>query len=724
MAAIGKKTQDQLDRIKGNCKTYYDYFKPNFDRFHEFRRFVFSSNLSDDDITLLQMLQKPQLEFNILEAYISRLRGEFARQMPSISVRSEDGAPVDAQVLKIVENHFRAIFFEANCNSFEYDIYTDLLSGGFSVMKYWTEYASSMGNTAFDQVIKVGRVDDPTMCGFDMLARYPHKGDGQYSFELYPKTVDQFEQEFGDIGLDDMSFTRNFEGFTWSYTNNQDDIVLVGDYYEKKKKKAKIVQLATGQIMKESDYELFLANWGSLGTLSVPPAASRSRWSDIETICRYQVIENQIIDYSETDYSGLPHIFVDGNSINLRQSESGSIQQMTRPYVYHAKDTQRFINYAGQCWANELENMVQHKWIVPLEAIPEQYKDAYTNNQVPGVVIYKSFNDQQPEQAVPPPQVVARPPMPPEIQGAFSSGLQYTQNILGAYDASLGVQGNDISGKAIIAGSTNSNASAMPYVVGFMQGLNQLAQCVIDLMPKKYTLPRNIPVQSAEGKGDSVKINSPGAPQMNYEPGQLKVRVQASVNFSVQKEKAIQTIIQMCHADQVFAEFVNTMGLDVLLDNLEFRGIDDLKEKAKVFMQQKQQMQQKAAQQPNPQAIMAQINQQKLQLEQMKMQMDQQQAQVDAQLKAGEIANDAQANDNDRLKLILQSNQSELDNAVRLDAHQTEKYKTAIDAALQVADQQHSHSKDAVELGHSAIDLAHKITTENKKVIAGRSEKK
>lgn len=710
--AVGKKVSDSLDRVKCNVKTFYDYFKPNYDCFHEFRRFVFKSSLSDDDINLLQQLQKPQLEFNILEAYISRLRGEFARQQPSISVGSADGAQVDPQMLTMIEDHFRAILFEANNNSFEYNVYTDLLSGGFSVIKVWSEYSNEM---AFDQVLRMARVDDPTLCGFDVVARYPHKGDGNYSFELYPRTREEAEQEF-NINLDDLKYSRNFEGFTWSYNNNQEDILLVGDYYEKKKKKTKIVQLATGQVMTADDYEKFLATWETFDTIAVPPAASRTRNSEITTICRYQVIENQILDYSETDYKSLPHIFVDGNSIMIRNGNNGAIQQMTRPYVYQAKDTQRLMNYAGQCWANELENMVQHKWKVALESIPEQYKDAYTNNQIPSIVIYKALNEQNPDQPIPPPAEVQRPPMPPEIQGAFVSGFQTTQNILGAYDASLGANGNDISGKAIIAGSTNSNAASMPYVVGFMQGLNQAAQVCVELMSAKYepNSPRSIPLMSAEGKNSFAKINAPGAPQFDFSPNALNVRVKASVNFSVQKSQSLQTITQLTQAEPIFGEFINTECLDVLVDNLEIRGIDQMKDRSKVFMQKKQQQQQMAMKQPNPAMLKAQADQQKMQLEQQKQAQTAQQSQIDAQLKAADIASKERSNDIAEAKLQFQLQEAQLEGAVKIDAHQTEKYKTAIDAVLQVADQKHRHAKEVTELHHNAIELVHTMKQDNK----------
>jgi hypothetical protein len=703
MGRIAKKTASQLDRLKANAKNSYDYFKPNYDRYHTSRRFVFDSSLSADDIALLNDLGKPQIECNVLEAYISRLRGEFAKQEPSITVRTMDGAKIDTATLHIVEDHTRAILAEANNNSFEYEVYTDLLSGGFSAMKVWTEYAGEM---KFDQVIRLARVFDPTLCGWDIMARYSHKGDGRYSFENFPKLADEVESEY-NIKLDNIKFTRTMDGFNWSYRNSKnEDIMIVCDYYEKRMKKAKIVQLSDGQILTEKDYEEYLMDFESSGTVALPPVVGRSRMTDITVIDRYRFVEDQIIDRTETDYRYLPHIFVDGNSVLLKQGGDGAVQQMTRPYIWHAMDTQKLKNYAAQTLANELENMVQSKWKVAIESIPEQYLDAYTNNQIPSVMVYKSVNDDNVDQPLPPPQEIQRIPMPPEVSNALGMSDQIIQNTLGAYDASLGVNGNDISGKAIEAGATNSNAASMPYVVGFLQGLNQAAQIIVDLIPKTMVNETSIPVIAPDGKDDFVKINQQGGFPINYSTNSLQVRVEAGVNFSVQKSRALQQIIQLTQASPLFGQFINEMGLEVLLDNLEIRGIDQLKVLSTQFMQQLKQQKQLQMQQMqnNPQV-------QRVQLEKQKLAQTAQQDQVENQLKSTELAATYEQIQNDRIKLFLQSQQSNLDNAVKIDQHQTEKYKAAIDAALQVTDQQHRHTKETVEKIHDGIELAHTIKT-------------
>ena len=372
--AVKQTAIDSLERVKKNVSKSYMYFKDNYDRYHDYRKYVFKETINQQQRAMLQRLHRPIIEFNILDAYISRLLGEFSKHEPSIEVSPAEGVPVDQAVLDIVEGHLRHILHTANKDNFSYNVYQDILSGGFSVAKVWTDYASPM---SFDQQIYLSRAFDPTLCGFDPMARARHKGDGQYSFEIYPMTEEDFLKEFPHVDISKLSFTRALndagylDSFNWSYKDNQNNkIVLVADYYEKKKKKTKIVKLADGRVMTMKNYEKMQAYWEQEQFIEqIPVIVGEPRWTELETVCCYKLIEHEVLEYTETDYTYLPHIFVDGNSIDLTIGNTNTTYQMTKPYVYHAKGVQDLKNFAGIALANYLENMIQHKFIIKKEFI-------------------------------------------------------------------------------------------------------------------------------------------------------------------------------------------------------------------------------------------------------------------------------------------------------------------------------------------------------------------
>jgi hypothetical protein len=694
--AVAKKYQEELKDLCKQVKMTNVYFKPNYDRYHSFRNFVFNTSIDAQQAGILDAQGHPQLEFNITEAFISRLRGEFSKQQPSISVMADDGAPVDQETIDVVEGHLCHLVSEANKNGCEYKVYTDGLSGGFSVLKVWTEYAHPR---SFNQVIKFDRVFDPTLCGFDPLARTPHKGDGRFCFELYPKSRSDFEKEYSHVDISNLSFTREMDGFSWSYQTQDEDILLLCDFYKKKKKKVKIVQLADDSVMTMDEYEEFLIEWDEAVArgekIDVAPAIKgKPRWTIIDTICRYVFIESEVIEYTETNFRHLPLVFVDGNSIELRQGESGESRQMTRPYVYHAKGIQQLKNFAGQSLANELENMVQHKFMISKQSIPSEnvYLEAYTDVQKANTLVYNEFLNDDPNIRLTAPREIQRVPIPPEVTNTFSIADQTTQMILGSFDAALGINDNQLSGVAIIEGATQSNSAAMPFVVGFLMGLSQVANILVDLFPKYYLTPRTIPVLGKDGSKQYVEINKNGGVKINYDENALQVKVEAGVNFALQKSRSLQQIIAMSSASKIFAEFINTKGLKVLVKNMEVHSSDELEELAEEFMKELEQM--KKQPRPDDPMVLREKN------AQMKLQLDAKQNEMENQISAAELSIEKLKADNERMKILSNMQNEQIHAAVAMDGHSAEKSRAAVDLAIKTLDMKHSHTMDIKKHEH------------------------
>ncbi len=714
MAVIARKHTTQLDKIKQSVEQAYTYFRPNYERFHQFMRFVYKSTLTEDDIAVLATLGRPQIEFNMMEAYISRLRGEFSRMEPGFVVRAQDGFDdIDPGLLSLLEAHFRAILNDSDNDGFSYDVYTDLLVGGFSVVEVYTDYISPM---SMDQKICANRVFDPTLCGFDPLARKSHKGDGGYCFQLFPKEREEVEKEYGSNALKGLKYARSFSGFNWSYRAAKRDIVLMCQYDKKDFRKEKITKLSNGRVVTVKNYEKWMEIWNEQGHIEQPPIPiGKMRETMIENITRYTFSGAELIDTPvETSFSMLPLIFFDGNSAILRDNNDSTAEQMTRPYIYNVRDAQRLKNYAGQSLANELENTVEHKFIASVESIPEDYIDAYIDIQKPGTLLYNQFYEGNPEISLAPPREIIRTPIPPQISETFQMSDNLIQGILGSYDAALGIQNNELSGVAIMQGAMHSNAAAMPYTVGFMKGWNRVCQQLLDLIPKYYVTPRSIPIVQPDGKRTYKTINKPGNPYMTYDSMSLDVKVEAGVNFAVQKQISLETIIQLMQTSESFANFINTKGLGILLDNIDIRGIEGLRQAAGQYMEevaqqqaQAQQMaQQQAAQQIDPKAVMMMQAQAEIMKVDQKKEAVQTQAQVDLlKISTDDAVKNKQA-DIDMLKVMADIQGAGVDQALKQEKLDAENARTAVSMAVDVSKHHHEveHSDRTHELDKKALE--------------------
>lgn len=689
MKPVAPEKQEQLARIKKRIKNSYEYFRENYDRFNEFVRFVCESNLTPDDITLLQTLNRPQLEFNTLASRVARLLGEFSKQEPDIMVTADDEEKADWLTMKVVEQHLRHTLLDIDNHHTRYQVYKDLLIGGFSCFKLYPDYANSM---SLDPVIKIERAE-PTLAVFDKLAKFSHKGDGTFCAELFPKSKDEFIEEYPDISIETISFSRDFAGFNWSYINDNTQIVLVADYYEKVKKEKTIVQTRDGKVMTKTEYNKMVKEWTD--DFTVPPVITNERKTLIDTIVRYRLVENQVIEYEETDYSMLPLVFVDGSSTLVKNHKNGNIRQVCLPYVFHAKGAQRLKNFAGIALANEIENTVQHKVMIAKEALPkeEQWLAAYTDVQKASNYVFNSVHESNPELPISNPiREVQRVPAPPEIVQAFTGADSLMEQILGSYDASLGINDNQLSGVAIVEGATQSNSAAMPYVVGFMQGLQRAAQIYVDLLPKYYTTPRTIPVMDEEGKRQFVKINQEDGMPFDFDTNALNIVVKAGASFQIQKSRTIQMVGALQSMNPTFAQFMGEKGLTFLLDNIEGKGVEQLKsmvaewtkEQEKMKQQAMQQQQQEAQQ--NPAMMKMQVDMQKLEHEKEK---DKKQFMVDM-LKI----------EAEKEKAAGQLKMNETSASVGLVKAMTERHKTDADLKIKRIDMDHRHHHDRLNLIH------------------------
>lgn len=702
MMSLARTDADKLTKLKKYVENWHEYFKRNNQRFWDYTKFVCATNISNKERAALQALQKPQLQFNILEAQVSRLCGEFAKHKPSFDVRAMDGVPITTltpefiETLKLIEGYLLAMFADNTSDSLKYKFYRDLLVGGFSVGKVLTRYLNAR---SFEQVIEVERVFDPTLTIFDPLARLSHKGDGQYCGELIPMTMEDFRSEFGAKAADEIKGNNyvDLEGFNWSYQNQSEETILVATLFCKTYKKMRIVKLTNGHVVPLDHYEKLLEAWDEEAIMAQPPKILTERKTEIEVLERYKFCGERILDKVPTNFTMFPIVFIDGNSVLIKgqdenggidsgtdansDSDNGSTSQMTRPYVLHAHDIQLLMNFAGQSMAGEMENIVQHQYIVPIEAIPEDQMAAYTNPQIANVLQYNQIYDKETNIQLNPPQILERRQIPPILENTFNGAARHMQAILGNYDAVLGVNDKQISGVAIQQGALQSNAAAIPYLVGFTNGLNRMAEIVVDLLPKYYNTPRTLPIIKPDGKRAFKMINKKGEPHSlfkDYDPNNLQVSVEMGVSAEVQKQMALEQITRMMGSSEDFAAFIGEMGGEVILDNMDIRGIDHLKELYVKYQEKKE----AASQQPPPPTDAMIVSQ--AEIEKTKMETDQRReaTQLEAANKAADLAIKQTESDRKFLELLAKIESDEQKTVIEREKLDSENARSSVELAM------------------------------------------
>jgi hypothetical protein len=275
---------------------------------------------------------------------------------------------------------------------------------------------------------------------------------------------------------------------------------------------------------------------------------------------------------------------------------------------------------------------------------------------------------------------------------AFRTSDEMTQVILGSYDGAAGQNNGQMSGIAFARSAMQSNTASLPFMCGLYKGFDRVAQVYVDLMPKYYRTPRSLPVLLPDGKREYFEINKKGSLYMNYDPNNLEVKVEMGVNFAMQKEIALQTIVSLSQASPVFAQFFNEYGLPVLLDNIDIRGIDDLKEKSQEF-QQKIQQQQQVAQKQQMQQMQMQAQQQTMAMQQAQKELQsptQEQIEVmaiqkKAQLDAAGISIKERDAETKFLDVMSKIRNADVQNEIKLAEVDAENTRSAVESSINIS---------------------------------------
>jgi hypothetical protein len=333
-------------------------------------------------------------------------------------------------------------------------------------------------------------------------------------------------------------------------------------------------------------------------------------------------------------------------------------------------------------------------------------------------LVVNAYADNNPDQQIPDPIVpVQQMPAPPEVMAAFSASDPTTQVILGSYASNLGQNDNDLSGKAVIESASVGNSAAMPYVVGYLAGLNQMALIQVDLMPKYILGKRKLPVMGKAGEKDYQEVNTEGNPMLDYEDHALNVCVEAGVNFQVQKNQALQQITALMQASEDFAQFMNDDDtLPILVDNLTCYGSDRLKEAVPKWVEKKKQMQQQA-QEAQQQAMQNDPNMIRAQTEMQKVQQQGQQDQVENQIAIAKLQVEKELAQAKLMEAEAKVSESQVNQVIRLEEGETSRFNHSIDNATKIAELEFKEHQKAIDVHNQHLkhaELEHNMEQANK----------
>jgi len=438
---------------------------------------------------------RPCLTINKLPQHVRQVTNEQRQNRPTGKVIPADDKG-DVEVAEIFNGMIRHIEYLSDADV-AYDTACDnQVTFGEGYIRVLTEYCYE---DSFDQDIKIGRVRNSFSVYMDPMIQDPCGSDAEWCFVTQDMLKADYEREFPDASPVSSMLSQSVGDESMAAWVSEDTIRIAEYFYHEHKPDT--LHLYPDNITAfqgtPKDKQLRAMFGKPVRTRRVD--RKRVMWAKTNG---YEVLE-------EREWAGkyIPIVRVVGNEFEVdgRLYVSGLIR--------NAKDAQRMYNY----WVSQEAEMLALAPKAPFigyggqfEGYEQQWKTANTTNW-PYLEVNPDVTDGQ-GSTLPLPQRAA-PPLAQTglIQAKMGAG-EDIKATTGQYDASLGQQGNERSGKAIVARERQGDTGTYHYVDNLARAVRYVSRQLVDMIPKIYDTQRVARIIGLDGDVDMVKIN-PAQPE-------------------------------------------------------------------------------------------------------------------------------------------------------------------------------------------------------------------
>jgi hypothetical protein len=504
---------------------------------------------------VMESTNQTQLTVNLVASFLRQVTNEAKQNKPAIQVSpiaagaSEDVADIYAGLIRSIEQNSDAT--SAYGLAFWY---AAAMGEGYILID--REYVS---DTSFDQELFIRGCENPFKVFLDTNCGCLDGSDAEWGFIITDMAKDEYKMKFPESKLTE-SLAAPF-----SYTNFGDwvrtDTVRLARYFVKERKKVNlhlVVSSQGTQFTTTEPVDKLLGQPGETFTL----ISSRPSWET--TVMEYLMDGTDILDSTEWPGKNIPIIRVVGDRYYVGD------KLITHGAVRMAKDPQRQYNFHTSVQTDMIDMAPKTPFIGATGQFannPEKWANANTENY--GFLDYTPVYGQS-GQPLPPPQRISA--MDGGLFGAVSQSRQQSLEdlklVFGVQDASLGRQGNEISGVAILARKEQAGVSNYHYYDNLVASIKYVGRQLLDLIPKLYSNERTVRIVKPSQETQLVLLNSP---ENNYrytmeEASKYDVVIDTGPAYSTRRKEAAESMLAMTAA---FPESLKFMG-DLMVQSMDW----------------------------------------------------------------------------------------------------------------------------------------------------------
>lgn len=547
-----------LQDMRENYDNAKSFNQHNQDAGQEDAKFVVGNQWEEVVEQRRRTLRKPTLTFNRLVAFMAQIVGN--RLMNSTEIRVWPDKSGTKEAAELREGLIRSIYKNSNADLARDDALKYQVIGGQGAFCLGIEYAS---DDVFEQEIKIRGIADPYAATFDPLAVEPSAGDGEFAYVEDDIPHSTFKKRWPWAA--DISFSANERWNSSGYWVSQDTVRIVS-YWRMVTEGVKVLALfKNGTVidvtrMEEYEYinDVEVKSDGSPYIREVPNRFARLY------ICSGKDILEGPFDYP---CSSIPVYRVPGWEV----TDGKDLHRWG--LIRFLKDPQRLHNYWRSMQAEQLIAAPRNKWLTTPEAVKgheARWRRSPTSDDP-----FLFFNDgEQAPQHIPPPGVDA---------GLMSEAMTSTQDlkdISNIHEASLGMQSNEVSGKAIQARQTTSDVGSFIYHDRLRIADERCAKNINELIPYIYDTKRMVTVVGREGKSQMAYINDETDPNSDVTMGKYGITVSIGPATETKRALAAEQMMAFVNAIPGVADKV----MDLVAEAQDWPKADEFAKRFRMLM--------------------------------------------------------------------------------------------------------------------------------------------
>lgn len=542
---------------------------------------------------------KPTLTINRLPAYVAQLVGN--RRLNETGIRVQPDSGGDKKVAEVREGLIRSIQKNSRAQHAYDTAFQQVVIGGLGNFQVHLDYAH---DDVFEQDIRIAAIPNPLSVVWDRSSVDPIGSDAEHVFVVDMLPRDEFKRRYpkAEAGEWNADLTSSRHGY-----GNTAEGVQVLSFWRMRSKQRTVALLRNGAV--EDVTDLPPEEWfdavatGSSGEPLVRDV--QRKYAQLYLCSSHDILAGPYdLPVQRLPVFRVPgwELFIEGDRIRWGM-------------VRFLRDPQRLHNYWRSTIAEKLVGAPKAKWIAAdtsVEGREQQWRESHLSDDP--LLVWNANSGQPPQRQLP----VDMESALIQEAGLASQDIRDVSNI---HEASLGMQSNEVSGRAIMARQRVGEVGTVIYDDNLNAAIEECGKVINHLIPFVYDTPRTVKVLGADLRTEQlVRVNDEADPDsIDITYGKYSATVTTGPSYTTRRVESREEMMAMVNAmPQTMA-----VAADKIVEAQDWPGAEEIARRLRTQLpagmvseadmdEAQLQQQQAAAQQAQAQA---ELQQQFLQLE-------------------------------------------------------------------------------------------------------------